>query len=211
MSALLILAVSIPAYATEIDYVSRDSFWNWIAGSNGIAQKFVGFLSFTGTCAQSEDSYHHASSYEYDMEDGHYGCVCIYCGKVFTAYASDLSAAYNDYVETLPAQGYNSDGKLHLTPVHDYCYISCDEGGVANNYVYRYCEHYSGSLSSDKKVYPSGSTGEDKHYLFRLDCASSSITLTPLSGKTTFSYRYSRSAGFYFYFSAIAPDRKSVV
>ena len=65
MSALLILAVTVPAYATEIDYVSRDNFWNWIAGSNGIAQKFVGFLSFAGTCAQSEDSYHHASSYEY--------------------------------------------------------------------------------------------------------------------------------------------------
>lgn len=125
MSALLILAVNVPAYATEIDYVSRDSFWNWIAGSNGIAQKFVGFLSFAGTCAQSEDSYHHASSYEYDTGDGHYGCVCIYCGKVFTAYASDLSAAYDDYVETLPATGYTSSGGFIWYPtVSDIVFLS---------------------------------------------------------------------------------------
>lgn len=187
MSALLMLAVSVPAYATEIDYVSRDSFWNWIAGSNGIAQKFVGFLSFSGTCAQSEDSYHHASSYEYDTEDGHYGCVCIYCGKVFIAYASDLSAAYDDYVETLPATGYTSDGSLQYSPVHDYFELSYSSGSAYGGLA-RYCEHHDGEH------------GENDRFSFDFNCTSNSISVFPISGSSVF-----KSVSAYFYFKGTAP------
>ena len=207
--AVLILSVAVvPVCATD-DYTSTGSFWQnvarkkWLSGFLG--SSLIGWVC-DDVCSESSDKKHHGSLKSYDQNpDKSYTAICDFCSAEFPVYDADLSAAYDDYVETLPAQGYNSDGKLHLTPVHDYCYISCDEGSVANNSVYRYCEHYSGSLSSMDKVYPSGSTGEDKHYLFRLDCASSSITLTPLSGKTTFSYRTGRSVGFYFYFSAIAP------
>ncbi len=186
MSALLILAVTVPAYATEIDYVSRDNFWNWIAGSNGIAQKFVGFLSFAGTCAQSEDSYHHASSYEYDTGDGHYGCVCIYCGKVFTAYASDLSAAYDDYVETLPAQGYNSSGGLLWSPSHRF-----SEAGYVRGSNYRVrCEHGEGK-SSGVVV---------DRFTYSFNCSSNFICLMPISGSRMFSYH-----GSMVYFEGSAP------
>ena len=43
-------------------------------------------------------------------------CKCKYCGDMFKGYASDLSAAYNDYVETLPATGYTSTGGLLWQP-----------------------------------------------------------------------------------------------
>ena len=178
MSALLILAVTVPAYATEIDYVSRDNFWNWIAGSNGIAQKFVGFLSFAGTCAQSEDSYHHASSYEYDTGDGHYGCVCIYCGKVFTAYASDLSAAYDDYVETLPAPSYTSDGSILWSPKLDYISLHWK---TARSYYY-YCPH--GPKNEENSLTDA--------CVASFDCENMLFSVRPSIGNDGFSFDYIR-------------------
>jgi len=41
-----------------------------------------------------------------------FDCVCQYCGDHFKGYASDLSAAYDTYVQDLPATGYISFGKL---------------------------------------------------------------------------------------------------
>ena len=69
-------------------------------------------------CAESDDGYHHANSYQIDYHDGYYHCICTYCGHEFDAYESDLKQSYNDYVGTLPATGYNSSGNLIWQPTH---------------------------------------------------------------------------------------------
>ena len=118
MSALLMLAVSIPAYAEGEDYTSRSSFFSWASRSNDIVAKILGHLPvFNMTaCPNSADGQHHSDSYFEDRANGYYTSVCVHCGKTFTAHASDLSAAYDNYVETLPAQGYVSSGKLIWQP-----------------------------------------------------------------------------------------------
>lgn len=89
------------------------------------------------TCPLSEDHWHHAddnyklfSVREHEEElnaDGTYSftgryklvCDCMYCGKRFdTRYFSpeEVSETYSDYVDTLPAQGYDSAGTLLWQP-----------------------------------------------------------------------------------------------
>lgn len=65
-------------------------------------------------CPNSADGQHHSDSYFEDREDGYYTCVCVHCGKTFTAHASDLSAAYDDYVTTLPGPTYDSTGRYSI-------------------------------------------------------------------------------------------------
>lgn len=71
-------------------------------------------------CGASDDQLHHADSYissGVDKNGSEYVlCACKYCGEQFRATPSDLSAAYDNYVETLPAQGYASSGKLIWQP-----------------------------------------------------------------------------------------------
>jgi len=42
---------------------------------------------------------------------------CKYCGEMFKGYASDLSTAYDTYVQDLPATGYTSAGHLIWQPM----------------------------------------------------------------------------------------------
>lgn len=110
---LLASSLIVPVFASGTEYVSGDSFYNWIASSSGIMQKLLGYLSFGNeVCPKSEDGYHHASSCVHDSESGYYTCICQYCGGAFKAYAKDLSTAYDNYVSSLPAQGVTSVGHL---------------------------------------------------------------------------------------------------
>lgn len=111
LAALILSVVVAPVCAVETDYFSKDTFWRWMAGSGGVVQKIIGY-SFSSACSASDDGYHHASSYTREGKDGTYQCNCIYCGDVFIATESDIKQSYNDYVETLPAQGYSSAGHL---------------------------------------------------------------------------------------------------
>ena len=54
-------------------------------------------------------------SYEQNS-DKSYTAICDFCSAEFPVYDADLSAAYDNYVETLPASGYNSDGSLLYSP-----------------------------------------------------------------------------------------------
>lgn len=139
LAALMLSLLAVPVCAADKDYVSGDTFWNWIAGSNGFVQKLVGYelvgLSFGRVCAKSPDTYHHASSYTTTGKKGRYNCVCDYCGHDFTAYETDLEQSftqggsygggagrkdvYDKYVESLPSPGYSSMGKLVWQPSID--------------------------------------------------------------------------------------------
>lgn len=84
--------------------------------SSGI-QGIASFLN-SDICALSSDGYHYADSFFDDhIGEGKDGAkyaeaICKFCGERFLCYASDLSAAYDDYVKELPASGYNSNGGL---------------------------------------------------------------------------------------------------
>ena len=68
VAVLALCSLVFPVFAsTAPEYVSRDSFWNWIAGNGGIVQKIVSYAGGTGVCALSEDTYLHASLYVRDM------------------------------------------------------------------------------------------------------------------------------------------------
>lgn len=61
-------------------------------------------------------------------------CKCKYCGDMFKGYASDLSAAYDDYIETLPATGYISTGRLIWQPTAAdlvECLVYKSQGGYS--------------------------------------------------------------------------------
>ena len=113
-------------------------------------------------------------------------CKCKYCGDMFKGYASDLSAAYDDYVETLPAQGYNSSGGLLWSPSHRF-----SEAGYVRGSNYRVrCEHGEGK-SSGVVV---------DRFTYSFNCSSNFICLMPISGSRMFSYH-----GSMVYFEGSAP------
>lgn len=103
LMAVALLTVSVlPSFAADTEYLSKDSFWNWIAGKGGIVQKVTGYLPGTGTCTQSDDGYHHSTSaYRVSSDGSHFLCVCDYCGKDFSAYESDLQQSYDTQVEDI--------------------------------------------------------------------------------------------------------------
>ncbi len=108
-----------PVFASDTEYVSRGSFWNWIAGNGGVVQKITGYFPGSGSCPNSEDTYHHATSYQKEGNldgDVRYRCICDYCHQPFTAYESDLQQSYDTQVQELPAQGFTSEGNLIWSP-----------------------------------------------------------------------------------------------
>ncbi len=113
MTVILLSLAIVPCYAVTDEYTSTGTFWSslkekwWL----GFGSKFlIGHLA-DSACSESPDSRHHGSLKTYAQNsDGSYTAICNYCSAEFPVYDADLSAAYNDYVETLPAQGYMSSG-----------------------------------------------------------------------------------------------------
>ena len=112
----LVVAMVLPVFgSSNVEYRQPASFWHWATGAWSPLDNFIGYgLGFV--CPNSEDSYHHASSYygSRRLSDGRmeYDCVCTYCGHTFTAYESDLKQSYDNQVSTLPAPGITSSGSI---------------------------------------------------------------------------------------------------
>jgi len=130
-SIAILFALVVPAFAEETSSIKPGSFWDsWAmynyslgdttGGIEGAGFNFLGkLISKAGedTCQNSDDHLHHgdvvrpvrggSSATTYTME-----CKCDYCGELFRVKktASDLSTAYDDYVQTLPADNINSQG-----------------------------------------------------------------------------------------------------
>ena len=125
---ILLLAFYSPAssvFATDKnnEYISKDTFYNWISGDNQIVRNVVGYL--TGkVCTVSEDGYHHATSYASSRDDGYYRCICTYCGKEFTAYASDLQQSYETQVDEIQNQygavEFGANGYVMPVPISSF-------------------------------------------------------------------------------------------
>lgn len=121
--ALVSISTPLSFAADEVEYISRDTFWNWAAGRNGVVKQIINFAGGLGTCSKSDDTYHHASSYLHEGSaegEARYRCICDYCGNSFTAYASDLQKSYDAQVSKLPAPGVNSEGYLYFYPTFYY-------------------------------------------------------------------------------------------
>lgn len=118
--AVILLSVTVvPCYAVTDEYTSTGTFWSslkekwWL----GFGSKFLIGQLADSACSESPDSRHHGSLKTYAQNsDGSYTAICSYCSAEFPVYDADLSAAYDDYVATLPASGYNSSGKLTWRP-----------------------------------------------------------------------------------------------
>ena len=97
--------------------------------------------------------------------------VCSNCGK---SAGEVLEPAYDEYVQELPATGYDSSGGLLWSP--DFSYMRIYVYGSYENTRYAYCPH----STEDKEdtitdIVPS------------YDCEHMAITLWPLTGKNSFS------------------------
>lgn len=123
--AMVVLFLSVlPFQAVGTEYVSKESFWNWVASSSNIAQGILSHIpigSRDNVCANSDDGYHHSNGFIKDGQDGYFRCVCKDCGQEFRGYASDLASAYDDYVETLPAPEITQTS-LYTLYFRDYVY-----------------------------------------------------------------------------------------
>lgn len=108
--AIIIFALCIPAFATSgSQYDQKVGFWDWAVQYCPL-KDLLGYTAGLGSCVSSEDGYHHANSYQADLGDGTYKCICTYCGHSFTAYESDLKQSYDNQVDSLPATNINSAG-----------------------------------------------------------------------------------------------------
>lgn len=112
-----------PAFARESGG-DRGGFWDVVysySGSSGYGEavlKGLGKLSNKEACPSSETGYHLGSPYHVRQpgQRSVYAadCRCDFCGSEFTVVlsANELSAAYNAYVEELPASGFTSSGSF---------------------------------------------------------------------------------------------------
>lgn len=150
IAVFLIVPVSATSFSSsDVEYIQKSSFWNWLAGKPGTDwNKFVGY-TFGNSCPNSEDGYHHASSYQrpeasWGGPTGYYKCICDLCGAEFTAYESDLQQSYEAQVEELPAPVYGADGSIYVIPdlavfhkdESSYCW-TMSNGETKENSVYR--------------------------------------------------------------------------
>lgn len=119
--AVVLLSVAVvPCYAESDKYTSTGTFWQAVADKwyfNGtVIPAIIGTVS-DEVCFKSGDKKHHGSLKSYEQNpDKSYTAICDFCSAEFPVYDADLSAAYDNYVETLPAQGYTSSGGMIWQP-----------------------------------------------------------------------------------------------
>lgn len=121
LAAVLLSLAVVPCYAESDKYTSTGTFWQAVADKwyfNGtVIPAIIGTVS-DKVCSESGDKKHHGSLKSYEQNpDKSYTAICDFCSAEFLVYDADLSAAYDDYVATLPVQGCNSDGNLIWQPL----------------------------------------------------------------------------------------------
>ena len=120
LAAVLLSMAVVPCYAVSDKYTSTGTFWQAVADKwyfNGtFIPAVIGTVS-DKVCSESGDKKHHGSLKSYEQNsDKSYTAICDFCSAEFPVYDADLSAAYDNYVETFPAPGYTSAGRLIWQP-----------------------------------------------------------------------------------------------
>ncbi len=197
--AMVVLFLSVlPFQAVGTEYVSKESFWNWVASSSNIAQGILSHIpigSRDNVCANSDDGYHHSNGFIKDGQDGYFRCVCKDCGQEFRGYASDLAPAYDNYVETLPASGYNSDGSLLYSPTPYYLYYRKQGGAMGSTHVWG-CPHWE-ALGDNRKASLTGLKAQ-----FSCLCEDCAFIVSPQDGASSYDGVFGT---IYSYYLLIAP------
>lgn len=149
LSLILILSIviscgSLFAFADNDYHSTVDNYWEYCAAALADAGRSLTGTSTLGSvfgylakglagsicgdvCSLSFDGLHHSSyvspniSRNKDIKGTYVTLACDYCGQAFNAYSDDFSDAYNDYVDTLPVNGIDSDGGLLWYPTIDDC------------------------------------------------------------------------------------------
>lgn len=134
IAVFLIVPVSAASSSnTDVEYIQKSSFWTWAAGKGKPLNGIIG-NTFGAVCPNSEDGYHHASSYErpignWTVESGYYKCICDLCGAEFKAYEKDLQQSYEAQVEELPASIYGADGSIYVIP--EFIFYHLDSSSIS--------------------------------------------------------------------------------
>ena len=171
LAAVLLSMAVVPCYAVSDKYTSTGTFWQAVADKwyfNGtFIPAVIGTVS-DKVCSESGDKKHHGSLKSYEQNsDKSYTAICDFCSAEFPVYDADLSAAYDNYVETLPASGYTSEGSILWSPKHECFYVGTYTSGGLNPY---YCPHgseWNGTLPN---------------FLPTFDCSTLSVSIRPAVG-----------------------------
>ena len=161
LAALMLAVVAIPVHALPVPgtlYETTD-FYNSI---------YTAFLKWKAAHPDSDDS-------EYSGYGGGAGRGGGFFGEGSGQFDK---AAYDDYVTTLPATGYDSSGKLRYSPAPAYIYAK--KYGSYGTDFYEYCEH-----SPEDVEFVDFS--ENGICICQFDCASNALQVLPCSGKSGFS------------------------
>lgn len=119
VSVVLLVVLCVPAFASSgLQYEQKVTWWHWV--TNVPFLKDIAGYTLGEVCTKSEDGYHHANSYQEDLQDGYYKCVCTYCGHEFTAYESDLNQSYQEQVSDLPVSCITSNGSFVWYPMSSF-------------------------------------------------------------------------------------------
>ena len=112
-----------------------------------------------------------------------------------SASEEELKAAYDNYVETLPASGYNSDGSLLYSPTPYYLYYRKQGGALGSTHVWG-CPHWE-ALGDNRKASLTGLKAQ-----FSCFCADCAFIVSPQDGASSYE---GVSGTIYSYYLLIAP------
>lgn len=116
----IVFSLAAPVFAAEDDnsgeddngnteYVSRSNLWSWVASNTGSFGQAFSRVTGAG-CPESSDGRHHSSKSVWDVSMGHYVCTCDYCGATYVGTETEMKDSYNDFVDSMPCTGIDSDG-----------------------------------------------------------------------------------------------------
>lgn len=143
LAVFMLILSCVPVFASsQSEYVQITNFLHW-SKDVPIWGDFVSYSS-SAICPVAEDGHHRASTYQSEnVKEGYFDCICILCGKEFTAYESDLKQSYDNQVAELPATGITSAGRLIWQPT--FADANANTSGSSDNYFR--VSYYEGAYS----------------------------------------------------------------
>lgn len=143
--------------------------WLWNCYKTG-GNAFMGLLDGDNYCPGAETSFNNRHNYasQHTTVDGKTGMfyICQNCGK---SAGEVLASAYDTYVESLPATGYDSDGRLRfLLPVKEFVAsygtiitysevgpiysVALKQGSSTNRFVRGYFEPFTAPIAGEYQL-----------------------------------------------------------
>ncbi len=167
----LLTSLIVPAFAVSSEVVASlvgTDIFSWLLDQGVDIVAGIGSFFDKSICAANPNT-----DKLHDFEKRHtmvgdktgYFYVCRYCGK----FAGEvLEPAYDEYVQELPATGYDSSGGLFWSPTPAYMYLSSRFG----------LDFLGGLLGCEHYPYPEKLT-TTSNAVWSFDCSSNSVRLQP--------------------------------